>query len=73
MNTLHPSNRVGIIRPYSKKELTAMYNVSNKTMTRWLKPHLATIGTREGRYYNVKQVLLIFDLFGLPDSLDRAA
>ena len=63
----------GIIRPYSKKELTVMYKVSKKTMSRWLKPHLATIGTREGWYYNVKQVLIIFDLLGLPDSLDNAA
>jgi hypothetical protein len=50
-----------------------MYNVSKKTMTRWLKPHLPKIGQREGRYYNVKQVQIIFDLFGLPDCLDTAA
>lgn len=61
------------IKPYSKKELTAMYNVSKKTMTRWLKPHLSKIGKREGRYYNVKQILIIFDLLGLPDCLDKAA
>lgn len=73
MTTLKISNRSNGIRPYSKKELTAMYNVSKKTLTRWLKPHLAKIGTREGRYYNVRQIQIIFDLLGLPDSLDNAA
>lgn len=60
------------IRPYSKKELTILYGVSSKTMTRWLKPHQAAIGQREGRYYNVRQVQLIFDLLGIPALLDKA-
>lgn len=58
------------IRPFSKKDLTAMYNVSKKTMTRWLQPHLPKIGKREGRYYTVKQILLIFELLGPPDCFD---
>lgn len=73
MNSFKTSDRTYFVRPYSKKELTAMYNVSKKTMTRWLKPHLPTIGKREGRYYNVKQIQIIFDLLGLPDCLDNAA
>lgn len=58
------------IRPFSKKELTAMYNISKKTMTRWLQPHLQKIGKREGHYYTVKQILLIFELLGPPDCFD---
>jgi hypothetical protein len=50
-----------------------MYAVSKKTMTRWLKPHLIKIGQREGRYYNVKQIQIIFEILGLPDCLDNAA
>lgn len=73
MNTTNVLNRTYNIRPYSKKELTTMYAVSQKTMTRWLKPHLSKIGQREGRYYNVKQVKIIFDILGLPDCLDNAA
>lgn len=68
-----PSVRTLIIRPYSKKELRLMYQVSEKTMTRWLRPHLEKIGPREGRYYNVRQVTVIFQVFGLPDSLYAAA
>lgn len=73
MNPTQLPDRPNHIKPYSKKELTTMYAVSKKTMTRWLKPHLAKIGKREGRYYNVKQVQIIFDQLGVPDCLDNAA
>jgi hypothetical protein len=70
MKTSIPPTQSTVIRPFSKKELTAMYTVSKKTMTRWLKPHLHKIGKREGRYYTVKQVTLIFELLGPPDCFD---
>lgn len=73
MNASKLPDRANYLRPYSKKELTVMYNISKKTMTRWLKPHLSKIGKREGRYYNVRQIQIIFDLFGLPDCFDNAA
>jgi transposase len=73
MNTRKNNGKIITIKAYSKKELTAMYNVSSKTMTRWLKPHLEKIGKREGHYYNVRQVELIFGIFGLPDCLYHAA
>lgn len=73
MKATKTADRATYIRPYSKKELTAMYHVSKKTMTRWLQPHLSTIGKREGRFYNVKQVQIIFDLLGLPECFDNAA
>lgn len=68
----HPNQPIGI-KPYSKKELSYLYNISQKTLTRWMKPHLAAVGSREGRYYNMKQVHIIFDLFGVPGPLDTAA
>ncbi len=68
---LNPSVAVFTIRPYSKKELTAMYAISKKTMTRWLKPHLPKIGKREGRYYTVRQVTVIFEALGLPDCFSE--
>jgi transposase len=73
MNSTTTPEKNFSIRPYSKKELTSMYAVSKKTMTRWLKPHLIKIGQREGRYYNVKQIQIIFEILGLPDCLDNAA
>jgi hypothetical protein len=35
-------------------------------MTTWLQPFEKTIGKRQGRYYNLKQVRYIFDKLGLP-------
>lgn len=67
------TKRVMEIRSYSIGELSKLYNMSVKTMNRWLKPHNEVIGKREGRYYTVKQVKMIFDLIGLPKDFDEAA
>jgi len=61
------------IKVYSIGELAVLYEVSVRTMNRWLKPHLEKIGKREGRFYSVKQVSIIFDQLGLPKDFDRAA
>jgi len=61
------------IRAYSIGELAALYEISVRTMNRWLKPHLEMIGKREGRFYTVKQVEIIFERLGLPRDYDQAA
>lgn len=67
------AKRVVEIRSYSIGELAKMYDQSVKTMNRWLKPHAGTVGERQGRYYTVKQVELIFEALGLPKDFDEAA
>lgn len=67
------AKRIVEIRSYSIGELSKLYEMSVKTMNRWLKPHLEVIGKREGRYYTVKQIQQIFDLLGLPKDYDEAA
>lgn len=67
------AKRVVEIRSYSIGELAKMYDQSVKTMNRWLKPHAGTVGERQGRYYTVKQVALIFEALGLPKDFDEAA
>jgi len=67
------AKRVVEIRSYSIGELSKLYDMSVKTMNRWLKPHTEVIGKREGRYYTVKQIQQIFDLLGLPKDYDEAA
>jgi hypothetical protein len=57
-------------RPYSITELASLYNMTRKTMNKWLKPHMPVIGERVGRFYNVKQVLLIFELIDLPGKVE---
>lgn len=70
MNTM---KRIVEVRSYSIGELSKLYDMSVKTMNRWLKPHTNVIGKREGRYYTVKQIQIIFDLLGLPKDYDEAA
>jgi phage antirepressor YoqD-like protein len=53
-------------KPYSIGELAALYGMSKKTFHRWLQPHMAIIGPRIGRFYNIKQVSTIFDCLGAP-------
>lgn len=54
------------IKPYSKKELAALYEISTRSMDTWLKPFEKKIGKRNGWYYNVNQIRYIFDKLGLP-------
>jgi hypothetical protein len=72
MIALMSTRKVGV-RAYSIGELAALYEISVRTMNRWLKPHLERIGKREGRFYTVKQVEIIFEQLGLPKDYDRAA
>ncbi len=67
------TKRIVAIRSYSIGELSQLYDMSVKTMNRWLKPHGDAIGKRHGRYYTVKQIRQIFDLLGLPKDYDEAA
>ena len=56
------------IKPYSKKELAALYEVSPRCLTTMLEPFNENIGKKSGRYFNVKQVVAIFKHLGYPNS-----
>jgi hypothetical protein len=60
------TNLVKEIRPYSTKELASIYDVCDKTMKKWIKPFTSEIGEKNGRYYSVVQVKVIFDKLGVP-------
>ncbi len=57
------------IKPYSLKELAAIYEVTPHTMRAWLLPHKEAIGERVGRYYTISQVRIIFEKLGLPGKI----
>jgi hypothetical protein len=59
-------NLVREIKPYSTKELASIYDVCDKTMKKWIKPFVAEVGEKNGRYYSVAQVKIIFDKLGVP-------
>lgn len=62
-----------IIRRYTHKELTTLYNVSWKTLQRWLKPFKKEIGPKLGHFYSSRQVAIIFGKLGPPEVLTGAA
>lgn len=59
------------VKPYTLKEIASIYGVCDKTLKRWLKPFKEEIGERQGRFYNVTQVRVIFDKLGVPGMLDE--
>lgn len=61
------------IRPYTKAELSAFYGVCTKTFSKWLIPFQDKIGERNGHFYSVEQVKVIFTCLGVPESLEDAA
>lgn len=54
------------LRPYCLKELAAMYDVHPRTIKLWLVPFAEAIGEKNGRYYTIKQVEVIFNKIGEP-------
>ena len=54
------------IRPYSVKDLASIYGVCDKTLKKWVKPYATEVGEKNGRYYSVAQVKVIFDKLGVP-------
>ncbi len=61
------------VKAYSAKELCIIYGISYKTLRKWLSPFKADIGDRQGRFYTVLQVEIIFSKLGLPYKVVEAA
>ena len=57
-----------ILKPYNIKELAELYGMSKKTIRTWLRPHAQEIGPRQGRYYTILQVKIIFEKIGMPQK-----
>ena len=59
-------NLIEEIRPSSIKDLAGVYGCCDKTMKKWIMPFQLEVGVKNGRYYSVVQVKIIFDKLGLP-------
>jgi hypothetical protein len=57
------------LRPYSLKELSALYGVTSKTLLKWLRPFEEMIGKRNGNYYSIPQVRIIFSYLEIPSMI----
>ena len=58
------------IKPYMPGELARYYQVSEKTFRSWLNGFKERLGKRSGRYFNIKQVELIFQELGTPKTIE---
>ena len=58
------------VKPYTMRELCEIYQISDKTMRKWLEPFADKIGKRQGHIYNVAQVVTIFKNLGVPGVLE---
>ncbi len=63
---MNSANETIKIKPYSVKELAAIYTVAPRTIRIWLEKHQEAIGEKIGRFYTALQVKLIFKKLGLP-------
>lgn len=54
------------VMPYTTKQLSLLYGISNRTFQKWLVPYTTEIGERNGHYYSVDQARIIFGKLGTP-------
>lgn len=58
-----------MLRPYMKKELAQLYNMSPKSFNGIIRDFEDEIGKKKGRYYTIKQVETIVKCVGFPRTL----
>ncbi len=61
-----------ILKAYSLKELAEIYGVDWRTFKKWLEPFEQEIGKKQGRYYKIPQVKIIFEKLSLPSLISAA-
>jgi hypothetical protein len=57
------------LKAYSKKEIAQLYEISTKSLQTWLIPFEKELGPRVGRFYNPKQMKIIFEKLGIPETV----
>lgn len=57
------------IKPYTKKELAAVYGISPRSFYTWFKKIQSEVGVKRGKYFNVNQVRIIIEKLGLPGTI----
>jgi transposase-like protein len=65
-NTMSTTTNTIEIKPYNLTELSRIYGVTTRTIKKWITPFEKEMGMKNGRYYNAKQVKILFDKLGLP-------
>jgi len=57
------------IKPYSNRDLSALYHLSPKALRQMLEPHKNLIGKKLRNHYSILQVEIIFVKLGVPNNL----
>ncbi len=57
------------VKPYTTKEMAAIYQVSPKTFNRWVNRIRTDVGEKNGRFFTINQVKTILDKIGLPGTI----
>ena len=58
-----------MIRPYRLKDLAAIYDVSTKTMRRWIDSKASEYGNKTKQYFTIEQVKGIVTALGVPHKI----
>lgn len=58
------------LKPYTVKDLANIYGVSRVTFYRWLKLFADKVGPRQGSYFSIAQVRIIFSHLDLPAIIE---
>ena len=59
------------LQPLSNAELANIYGISRTTLLTWMKPFKNELGERKGWYYNIRQVKIIIEHLGFPDTIEE--
>ena len=54
------------LQPLNGKELCLIYGITRNTFKRWILPFKKVLGVRNGNYFSVLQVEIIFSKLGCP-------
>lgn len=57
------------LKAYTTKELSEIYEVSEKIIRNWITPFEAEVGKKKGHYYTPKQSEIIFAKLGIPQVI----
>ena len=69
---LFKKNKAIFVKPYTAKELAALYEVSDKTFRKWINQFEDEIGHKTGIYFTIRQVRIIFDRLDVPHYYEVA-
>ena len=58
-----------VLKHYTQGELSMIYGVDHRTFKKWLRPFADELGKKEGRYYSIPQVKIIFGKLQLPSII----